>query len=276
VRKLSYAVVDVFTDRALAGNPLAVFTNATGLDAATMQALARETNLSETAFLLPAEQGGTARVRIFTPLAELPFAGHPLVGTAYVIGRGTPVATVHLETGVGIVPVEIERDGGFVTRCAMTQPAPTFSPAGAGRLAAALGIGELRGTAVLADNGVRSLLVPVADVDALAPSMEALAGFEADTIAAYQPPRDGVVEVRVFAPAVGVPEDPATGAVAGPLAVHLLVTGEIRSGRLVIEQGRVLRRPSRIEVDVEPGAPPRVGGPCVPVARGTFEIPEVR
>jgi trans-2,3-dihydro-3-hydroxyanthranilate isomerase len=276
VRKLSYAVVDVFTDRALAGNPLAVFTNAAGLDATTMQALARELNLSETAFLLPAEQGGTARVRIFTPLAELPFAGHPLVGTAYVIGRGTPVATVYLETGVGIVPVEIERDGGFVTRCVMTQPTPTFSPAGADRLADLLGIGELRGTAVLADNGVRSLLVPVADVDALAPSMEALAGVEADTIAAYQPPRDGVVEVRVFAPAVGVPEDPATGAVAGPLAVHLLATGEIGPGRLVIEQGRVLRRPSRIEVDVEPDAPPRVGGPCVPVARGTFEIPEVR
>jgi trans-2,3-dihydro-3-hydroxyanthranilate isomerase len=273
MRKLAYALVDVFTDRALAGNPLAVFTNATGLAAETMQALARELSLSETTFLLPAEQGGTARVRIFTPRVELPFAGHPLVGTAYVIGRGTPVATVHLETGVGIVPVEIERDGGFVQRCAMTQPEPVFSAFAGGPLADALGA-PLRGEAVLAVNGPRNVLAPVAAVDALEPDLAALARLPADTVVAYEAPVAGRVRVRVFAPAVGVPEDPATGAAAGPLGAHLLATGAIGAGRLLVEQGHALGRPSRIEVDVEAGAPPRVGGPCVPVARGTFEIPE--
>lgn len=272
VRRLSYTVVDVFTDTALAGNPLAVFTNAIGLDAGLMQRLARELNLSETTFLLPAEQGGTARLRIFTPRRELPFAGHPLVGSAYVLGRSTPVPVVRFETGVGPIDVEIERNGGFVTRCVMTQPVPTFSaPPDGGAIRDALGTEPL-GESIVADNGPTTLLVPVANVATLSPDLRAVEALGVTTVCAYAPPRDGSVRCRVFAPAVSITEDPATGSAAGPLGVHLLARGAIEAGRLEVVQGVELGRPSLIEVEVEVDAPPRVGGACVPVARGSFEL----
>ena len=129
MRKLSYTIVDVFTTTPLAGNPLAVFTDGNGLSRQRMQELAREMNLSETTFLQRAEGDATARIRIFTPRTELPFAGHPIVGTAFVIARSTPLHTIRFETGVGPIDVEVERDGGFVVRCTMTQPTPTLAPA---------------------------------------------------------------------------------------------------------------------------------------------------
>jgi trans-2,3-dihydro-3-hydroxyanthranilate isomerase len=272
VRKLSYTVVDVFTDEALAGNPLAVFTNATGVEPALMQALARELNLSETAFLHASAAGTTARVRIFTPRVELPFAGHPLIGTAYVLGRSTPVPVVRFETGVGPIDVEIEREAGFVTRCVMTQPEPSWEDAPpAAAIEAALGV-PLLGPPAVGVNGPRTLLAPVADLGALAPDLPAIERLGTTVVSAYAPPADGVVRCRVFAPAAGIGEDPATGAAAGPLAVHLLATGAIPAGRLEIRQGAEIGRPSVIEAEVTPGAPPRIGGGCVPVARGHFEI----
>jgi trans-2,3-dihydro-3-hydroxyanthranilate isomerase len=272
VRKLNYSIVDVFTDRPLAGNPLCVFTDGTGLTGGQMQALAREVNLSETVFVLRAEGEATARVRIFTPLRELRFAGHPLVGTAYVLGRSAPIMVARLETGVGPIDVVIERDGGFVTRCVVTQPDPVIEPYGGGEaLAAGLGA-TLLGDVVIGDNGTRTLLVPVADVSALTPDTSALRGFGEVTICAYERPVEGTVGVRVFAPALGVEEDPATGSAAGPLAVHLLASGLIEPGRLVVRQGVEMGRPSRLEVDVEAGAPPRVGGACVAVGRGFYEV----
>jgi trans-2,3-dihydro-3-hydroxyanthranilate isomerase len=272
VIKLSYTLVDVFTDRALAGNPLAVFTDGSRLSSETMQALASELNLSETTFLLRAEGDATARVRIFTPRRELPFAGHPIVGTAYVIARGAPLHTIRLETGVGPLDVEIEREGNSVVRCVMTQLEPSFAPyEDADGLAAALGT-PLVGEPVVGDNGIKTLIAPVADVSGLEPDLVALARIDVTTISCFAPPADGVVPTRVFAPAVGVPEDPATGSAAGPLAVHVVRRGLLPAGRVVVRQGVEMGRPSRMEVDVEPGRPPRVGGGCVAVARGTFEI----
>ena len=120
-----YVVADVFTDRPLTGNPLAVFTDGRGLDDETMQRVARELNLSETVFVFPAEQGGTARIRIFTPLQELPFAGHPTLGTAFVLGLPLQRGVIELETGVGTVPVVLERDSrGGIAFGRMTQPVP--------------------------------------------------------------------------------------------------------------------------------------------------------
>jgi trans-2,3-dihydro-3-hydroxyanthranilate isomerase len=270
--KLSYTLVDVFTSRALAGNPLAVFTNGNALETETMQALARELNLSETTFLLRAEGDVTAGLRIFTPRRELPFAGHPVVGSAFVIARSAPLATVRFQTGVGPIDVDIERAGGFVSRCVMTQPEPQFRPFGeTAALVAALGTEPLA-EPVLADNGVLSLHVPVADVAALDPDLGALARLEPSTICCFAPPQGSVVRARVFAPKVGVPEDPATGSAAGPLAVHLVASGLAPAGSLEIEQGVEMGRPSLIEVDVQPGRPPRGGGACVAVARGTIEL----
>jgi trans-2,3-dihydro-3-hydroxyanthranilate isomerase len=270
---LRFTIVDVFTTTALEGNPLAVFTGGDGLDDATMQALARETNLSETTFLQRASAGGTARCRIFTPRSELPFAGHPILGTAWVIARATPIDTIGLETGAGIIPVAIERDGGFLVRASMTQPDPMFGPAEDDSAAIEQGLGSpLTGEPVLAANGIRHLLCPVASVDSVTPDPSALDRLRSTTVVAYAPPADGMIDVRVFAPAQGVAEDPATGSAAGPLGVHLLKMGAIGPGRLLVRQGAAIHRPSLLEVDVEEGAPPRVGGGCVVVARGSYEL----
>lgn len=270
---LRYTVVDVFTSTPLEGNALAVFTGADGLDDATMQAIARETNLSETTFLQRAQDDGTARCRIFTTRSELPFAGHPVLGTAWVIARATPIETVGLETGAGTIPVLIERESGFVNRATMIQPDPLFGPPEDDReaIAAALGT-DLAGDPVLAANGIRHLLCPVASLDDVAPDASALAQLSSTTVVAYAPPAGREITVRVFAPGDGVLEDPATGSAAGPLAVHLLATDAIEPGHLDVRQGTFIDRPSLIEVEVAPGEAPRVGGSCVVVAKGQFEI----
>lgn len=270
---LRYTIVDVFTSTPLEGNALAVFTGGDALDDATMQALARETNLSETTFLQRAREDGTARCRIFTTRSELPFAGHPVLGTAWVIARATPIDTVGLETGVGTIPVRIERDGGFVARAMMTQPDPLIGPPEDDRAAIAAALGtDLIGDPVLAANGIRHLLCPVASLEDVQPNASALAGLSSTTVVAYAAPSGHEITVRVFAPGDGVLEDPATGSAAGPLAAHLLSTGVIESGRLDVHQGTFIDRPSLIEVEIAPGEPPRVGGSCVVVAKGQFEV----
>ena len=156
-----YVVADVFTDRPLTGNALAVFTDARGLDDEAMQSLARETNLSETVFVLPPEQGGTARIRIFTPRAELPFAGHPTLGAAFVLGLPLQRNVIELETLVGIVPVVLERDSrGGIAFGRMTQPVPRVEAVEAGPVLAALGVDEESVLPVERyDNGAQHILV---------------------------------------------------------------------------------------------------------------------
>src|SRR5438128_4671907 len=130
VPTLRYVVADVFTDVPLAGNQLAVFTDGRDVADETMQKLAREMNFSETVFVLPAEAGGHARIRIFTPGVELPFAGHPVLGSAFVLGMPLQLGEIRLETGSGVVPVTLEREGARIVFGWMRQPIPEFEPFG--------------------------------------------------------------------------------------------------------------------------------------------------
>src|ERR687886_1028143 len=138
--RLRYVVADVFTDTPLEGNQLAVFTDGRDLDDETMQALARETKYSETVFVLPTEADADVRIRIFTPASELPFAGHPTLGTAFVLGGPLQKIVLRIETGAGVVPVELQREGAQIVFGLMEQPLPRWQPsADAAAVLAALG-----------------------------------------------------------------------------------------------------------------------------------------
>jgi trans-2,3-dihydro-3-hydroxyanthranilate isomerase len=277
---LRFVVVDVFTDTALAGNQLAVFTDARGIETETMQALAKEVGFSETTFVLPAEDGGTARMRIFTPAAELPFAGHPTLGTAWVLAAPLQRALIELETGRGIVPVEIERDesGGLVFG-RMVQPTPTVEPyAEPDRLLGALGVDRSELPVESYDNGPVFTVVTLASVDAVAalrPDVTALTDLEVNVSCVAG--SGAAWKTRMFAPALGVAEDAATGAAAGPLACHLCRHGLVEWGEWIeISQGAEIRRPSTLfaRADGSDGMIDRVscGGRAVVVARGEFRL----
>jgi trans-2,3-dihydro-3-hydroxyanthranilate isomerase len=275
-----YVVVDVFTDRALAGNQLAVFTDARGLDAEQMQALALEQNFSETVFVLPAEDAGDVRIRIFTPRVELPLAGHPILGTAFVLAAPLQRDVIRLETGMGIVPVELERDErGRITFGRMTQPVPSIEPyPEPDALLAALGLEGSSLPIERYDNGVPHTFVALEsreDVIALRPDLSALT--ELDVKANCFTGSGSSWKTRMFAPAAGVAEDPATGSAAGPLACHLCRHGRLAWGtEIEIEQGAEIGRPSTLFA-VADGAGEtiedvRVGGQAVVVARGEFRL----
>lgn len=318
-----YVILDVFTDTPLQGNPLGVFCAGERVDPALMQPLARELNLSETVFLTglgdagrggqPAGRGAStagrcadARVRIFTPRLELPFAGHPVLGTAFIVGEQTGLEVVRLATGAGIVPVTLTRDDdGRVRLGEMSQPLPTVKPFPApDRLLAALGV---RGSALpieLYDNGVCHAYVVVDGSDTvatLAPDMGALAALGAFGVSCVAVEQNAGVRVRrgagaqraalrkshgegqtrvrsrMFAPGLGVAEDPATGSAAGPLAVHLARHGLIDFGeQIVIEQGVELGRRSLLYARalgaVEHVEQVLVAGSAVVVADGVFTL----
>ena len=274
-----YVVVDVFTDTPLEGNPAAVVTDARGIPAGRMQRIAREFNLSETVFVLPAEGGGDARVRIFTPSAELPFAGHPVLGTAFVLGEAARMQPIRLETGAGVVPVELVRENGRIVSGRMRQPVPTWEPyEQAGELLAALGV-ESPGLPVEAyRNGPRHVYVELASdpaVASLQPDIGALAKLPGIGVGCFAG-AGGRWKSRYFAPALGVPEDPATGSAAGPLAVHLARHGRIPFGQEIeISQGAEIGRPSRLYACATGTAgrvdSVEVGGAAVIVARGELD-----
>ncbi len=185
MRTLRYVVADVFTDTPLTGNQLAVFTDARGLDDATMQALALEVGFSETVFVLPPESGGNVRIRIFTPHFELPFAGHPTLGTAFVLGAPLQLGVITLETGRGNVPVTLERDeSGRIVFGRMEQPVPTVDPFPAGAaLCEALGVAGSELPIELYDNGATHLLVALGseeEVAALRPNVAAVVDVRGD------------------------------------------------------------------------------------------------
>ncbi|WP_437537604.1 PhzF family phenazine biosynthesis protein [Sorangium sp. So ce726] len=283
MRALPYRIVDVFTDRPFAGNPLAVFTDAARLDAATMQTLAREMNLSESAFVLPPTSPEThARIRIFTPTMELPFAGHPTLGTAFVLAEPWTgsASLIRLETQRGVSDVRLSRDDRGLGFGWMTQPLPLiarFEPAR--EVLAALGAKEPASPIELYDNGPHYVLVELGGPDvvaALRPDMQRLAALGSIAVTAFA--RHGERwKCRVFAPGEGIPEDPATGAAAGPLALHLARHGRTPFGaEVVIEQGVELARPSTLHARVIGSADRlervEVGGNAVIVARGAFEL----
>lgn len=283
VKTLRYVLVDVFTDRPLTGNPLAVFTDARGLSEEMMQALARELNLSETTFVLPAESGGMVRVRIFTPRAEIPFAGHPTIGTALVLGGPLEAQMLTLELGVGHVPVALEREGARVIGGWFVRPAPPpIAFDGVGDLFAALGIRQTLSPVTVYDNGPRHALIHVAseaELAGLAPDLHALKRVPVDTVDVFAVEGDRA-SLRVFAPTYGIHEDPATGSAAAPLFRHLVEHQHFDpSATLTIRQGAHLGRPSTIQARRAPGTDRasdfaiEVGGAGVVVARGEFRLP---
>jgi trans-2,3-dihydro-3-hydroxyanthranilate isomerase len=280
VPTLRYVVADVFTDTPLAGNQLAVFTDARDLDEETMQALALEVGFSESVFVLPAEGDGDVRIRIFTPRVELPFAGHPVLGSAFALGGPLQRAVLRFETGSGTVPVELERDqAGAIVFGRMSQPVPTVEPyPDAEGLLAALGVERSLLPVERYDNGVQPtyvLLPSEEDVAALRPDLAALA--ELEVMASCSAGAGTSWKTRMFAPYGGVPEDPATGSAAGPLACHLCRHGLLEWGEWIeIEQGTELGRPSTLFACAsgrgEAIEQVEVGGRAVTVARGEFRI----
>lgn len=280
MRKFRYVVCDVFTDRALEGNQLAVFTQATGLSDETMQALAREMAFSETVFLTRS-QTAQAKMRIFTPAHEIPFAGHPVLGTAIVVGASISSDVITLETGKGIVPVMLEREHAKPKFGWMQQPLPSVEDVpDATALCEALGVSGSQTPIQLYDNGAQHTYVHLASheaVGAVQPDFGRLAKvcqFGVSTFAGS----GNDWKTRMFAPAAGVNEDPATGSAAGPLALHLARHGHIAFGdEIRIQQGAELRRPSTLFAKVmgvrEKVESVAVGGSAVIVARGEFSIP---
>ena len=282
MRTLRYVVVDVFTDTALTGNQLGVFTDARDLDPLTMQALAKEMDFAETVFVLPpAAPDADVRIRIFTPSNELPFAGHPVLGAAFVLGMPLQKIVIRLETGSGVIPVELEREGAVIRFGWMEQPIPPWGPfAAADGLLAALGV-ERSGLPVelyeLGPTHVYVELGSAAEVAALEPDLGALGRVTAAGANCFAREGDRW-KTRMFAPAHGVQEDAATGSAAGPLAIHLVRHGRIALGeKIEISQGAEIGRPSRLYARAE-GSADRiervvVGGQAVVVARGEFRIP---
>jgi trans-2,3-dihydro-3-hydroxyanthranilate isomerase len=276
-----YVVCDVFTDSPLSGNQLAVFTDAREIPEGDLQGLAREMAFSETVFVYPANGDAHVRLRIFTPEAELPFAGHPVLGSAFVLGGPLQAETVRLETGVGVIPVRLEREGPRIVFGRMTQPVPTWEPfAHTDELLAALGAERSELPVEVYDNGLRYVYVVLRSADDVARLQPDLQRLEAlpDVLGTNCLAGSGRVwKTRMFAPADGVPEDPATGSAAGPLAVHLLRHGHVDSGEEIeITQGDELNRPSTLYATAW-GTPDRidrveVGGSAVVVARGEFQL----
>ena len=275
-----YLIADVFTDVPLHGNQLAVFTDAGGLSDEMMQLTAREMNLSETVFVLSATDGADARARIFTPVTELPFAGHPVLGTAFVIGERLGRDVVRLQTGAGVIPVALAREDGQVVYGEMDQPIPDEEPfAGVGELLSALHVSGAALPIEAYRNGPLHVYVALeseAAVTALAPDLGALAALGAVGVSCFAI-EGGNVKTRMFAPGLGVAEDPATGSAAGPLALHLVRHGRLELGRKVeIRQGVEIGRPSLLHARVE-GSRGRiervvVGGSAVIVARGEYRL----
>jgi trans-2,3-dihydro-3-hydroxyanthranilate isomerase len=291
-----FVTLDVFTDRRLAGNPLAVVLDADGLEAAAMQAIAREFNHPETVFVLPAaDPAHRARLRIFTPGRELPFAGHPTVGTAVQLARldgGMAARDIVVEEGIGPVRCRVEPVEGGHGRARFALPQLPVAAGAApddaaiasvfGLLPRDLGVGAMRPSVWSA--GMAVTFVPVASLDVVRrcrPESERLIAtfgdgavyvFSAETVE----PRHAF-HARMFAPGLGVPEDPATGAAAAALAGLLGAHARLPDGEhaVAIEQGYEMGRPSLIELTMEISggklAAATIGGGAVVVTEGVIE-----
>ena len=301
---LSFHTCDVFTDRPFAGNPLAIVLGADSLTPAQMQVIAREFNLSETIFVqAPVNPAHTARVRIFFPTAEIPFAGHPTIGCAIhlalAMGDGDFDRNLVLEEEAGLVPVQVTRRDGIV-KAEFVAPviphkvsdAPDRAVAMApDRLAAALGLGAQEigfGThrPGLWQGGPRFLYAPLAGLDALARARpiqpvwsKVMEAAGVDSIYLYTPGTGCDYRARMFSPTAGIPEDPATGSASAILAAQLLASGALPEGetRLTLHQGVEMGRPSVIGLTgvVQGGAlvEVRIAGTAVPISEGRIRVP---
>jgi PhzF family phenazine biosynthesis protein len=284
--------LDVFADRLFAGNPLAVVVDAEGLDGATMQRIARWTNLSETAFLLPPTQPrADYRVRIFTPRQELPFAGHPSVGSAYAAIESGLVETAKTsliqQCSAGLLPVRVAGEGPGRIIHVQAPPARLADVADAPRmqLAAALGLGPAPGRVIRVDNGPHWVLCDLRDgarVRALAPQMDAVAAWclqhQVVGIGVFgrEQAGDAVMAVRAFCPADGIPEDPVTGSANAAIMAWLVARRDDDGygANYRASQGREVGRDGRVEVAWDPGSGAvTIGGACAIGVRGELQLP---
>ncbi len=303
-RAYRFVQVDVFTEQIFGGNPLAVFPDASGLQDAEMQAIAKEMNLSETTFVLPpTDPACAARVRIFTPARELAFAGHPTIGTAFVLASSGHLPTgstnLALEEGGGPVPVRLEGDPAAPPFLWMRHPAATFGSQLMERDALAhalrLSPADLLYDApiVVGSTGSPFLYVPLRDRDAVdraeldVPALRAIFADESAVgVFIFAPEGAGDqanqrAYSRMFAPHTsGIPEDPATGSASGPLGAYLVRYGLVPGHddiRIVSEQGTKMRRQSFVHIRVRHGGTPaeviEVGGSVVPVLEGELRLP---
>ena len=297
-----YCTADVFTSVAFGGNQLAVLPDARGLTDAQMQNITREFNYSETVFVFPPEQGGTKKLRIFTPGAEVPFAGHPTVGSAHVLAAIGEIKLTGAETkiifeeGVGPIPVTIRADGGnpvfaqfSVAKLPEVGPQPPTRTTLAEILS--LDVSDIVGgsTPVQALScGLPFLLVPLKNREAVAKARVRLDRWE-DVLHRFWAPDIMVfskdaeheghdIRARVFVPGFGVPEDPATGSACATLSGYLAQRDHTTDGTLrwVVEQGYEMGRPSLIEIEADKVAGQvtaiRVGGASVMVAEGAIRV----
>jgi trans-2,3-dihydro-3-hydroxyanthranilate isomerase len=246
-----YVVLDVFTEHRWQGNQLAVFVDGASYTTTEMQQVARELNLSETVFLLAGSGRLDVNIRIFTPSVELPFAGHPVLGAGVLTGWALNRTRVTIGTSAGAIPMELVQHPGWVCSARMRQPLPTFEPFPAERqLLDALGVDRSGLPLELYCNGPRYVYVELEDeaaVAALRPDMARLADLGSIGVSCFA--KVGArFKVRVFAPAAGIAEDPATGSAAGPLALHLARHGRTQFGEEIeIVQGEELGRPSMLQ-----------------------------
>jgi len=301
-RTYRYLHLDVFTDRVLTGNQLAVFPDAEGLDSDLMQRIALEMAFSETTFVFPAESDGTDwRVRIFTPRAEIPMAGHPTIGTTFALaseGRIDGKQTITLGLGIGPTPVELEWNSNGLHFAWMTQPLPQFGAAleNYAEMAAALGVQEsdIRSTNLpmqVVSCGVPFLFVPMASPDVVNSSELArsellrfclVAGIQEHPVFLFSMDRsagDAAVFSRMFAPGSRIIEDPATGGASGPLGCYLVqhrVVSADAAGHIVSRQGVKMGRPSEIHISIRVEGETinrvRVGGQAVPAGEATLRL----
>lgn len=297
MKRVAFETVDVFAERRFGGNPLAVVTDARGLSAAEMQAVAREFNYSESTFVLPPEDSAnTARVRIFTPTNEAPFAGHPNVGTAFVLGRLASLfgratnEVMRFEEDAGIVEVSLVRRAGEVAGARIRAPrtlalGEEIAP-GVIAACASLGAGDVaveRHKPIVASVGLPFAVAELHSLDALGRATPDTAAFreaerlhhnEHDRFSLFLYVRTGAdrVRARMFAPLSNVPEDPATGSASAALAGLLARLQRAEAAfQVTIEQGVEMGRPSVIEASVENGHI-FVAGACVPVMHGMLML----
>jgi trans-2,3-dihydro-3-hydroxyanthranilate isomerase len=300
--RLQFETVDVFTQHRFSGNPLAVVLNAEGLSSQQMQSIAAEFNLAETTFVLPPKDGAhTAEVRIFTPRAEMPFAGHPNIGTAFVLaragtsyGRAIPQDRVVFEEKAGLVPITLLKDGAAISgaRLASPQPLTVGDEVPVEAVASACGIAaddiETRNhLPCIASCGVGFILAEVKSRTALASAMPHIDVFRRDIvnrgitgILIYMQvdDRDIDIRARMFAPLKGIPEDPATGS-ANVALIGLLAKLRSESDLQLsksIAQGVEMGRPSLLKAEAEKRGgvvtATYIGGRCVPVMRGSIDL----
>jgi PhzF family phenazine biosynthesis protein len=276
--RLPFRIVNVFTvdaDR-MSGNPLCVFEDARGLADAQMQALARQLNLSETTFVLPPERGGTARVRIFTPGFEMPFAGHPTLGTSYVVAKGSSRVVLELAAGL----VEVTATGSTWTLRAAKPPTTRAPEATRAELAAMLGLPEpaIAGDPLWVTTGVEQLVIPIASAEHVraarpVPELVERHGYSAarDEAMAYLWAPDGTVRF-FFTQHGAVIEDPATGSAAANLGGYFVATGRELPIAMTLHQGEAVQRPSRLLLRVDADRAIFVGGDVVELGSGSFEL----